>query len=148
MPKENKKRGRRADKKRRLEEAENIEEEPNKRQRQESEHTVANADFVAIDGIEVEGEEDAYNGPGERPFYGLLDEEEAEYFRKAGEVLDLNQFPDAHERNAFVESVYREAEGKELKIANSQSCSRLFERLLRLSTASQLKKVFKTFKEK
>jgi nucleolar protein 9 len=150
MPKENKKRGRRADKKRKLETT-NDEEEPSKRQRQEEEPVVeASEEYATQEGGEYaeEGEEGYGGYPGERPFYGLLDEEEQEYFRKAGEVLDLNQFPDAEERNAFVESVYREAEGKELKLANSQSCSRLFERLLRLSTASQLKKVFINFKEK
>jgi nucleolar protein 9 len=146
MPKENKKRGRRADKKRRLEEA-NETEEPSKRQRQDEEKTFeANEYYLGFEQKE-DGEEGDI-GPVERPFYGLLDEEEQEYFRKAGEVLDLNQFPDADERNAFVESLYREADGKELKLANSQSCSRLFERLLRLSTPSQLKKIFQKFKEK
>jgi nucleolar protein 9 len=41
--------------------------------------------------------------------------------------------------------VYKEADGKELKIANSQSCSRLMERLILLSTPIQLKGLFKKF---
>ncbi|TQS32539.1 hypothetical protein Golomagni_07143, partial [Golovinomyces magnicellulatus] len=45
----------------------------------------------------------------------------------------------------FLESVYKEAEGKELKLASSQSCSRLMERLIQLSTTSQKKHLFEAF---
>ena len=59
-------------------------------------------------------------GPAETPFYGLLDEEEQEYFKRADDVLELNQFEGPEERNVFLANVYREADGKELKLANSQ----------------------------
>ncbi|KAM3081254.1 Nucleolar protein 9 [Clarireedia jacksonii] len=68
----------------------------------------------------------------ERPFYGLLEDEEQEYFRRADELLELNDFPSAEERSLFLANVYREAKGKELKLACSQSCSRLMERLILL----------------
>jgi nucleolar protein 9 len=79
------------------------------------------------------------------PFYGLLDSEEQEYFSKANEVLELNQFNDAEERRLFVDSVYREADGKELKVACSQSCSRLMEKLISLSDMRQIRRLFSKF---
>lgn len=79
------------------------------------------------------------------PFYGLLGEDEQEYFKKADAMLELNQFADPEERNLFLGNVYKEARGKELKIANSQSCSRLMERLILLSTPDQLKSLFQKF---
>jgi len=78
-------------------------------------------------------------------FYGMLDDDEQEYFKKADEMLDLNQFDSPQDRAVFLQSVYKEADGKELKIANSQSCSRLLERLIQLSTADQLKNLFQKF---
>lgn len=78
-------------------------------------------------------------------FYGLLTDEEAEYFRNADEVLESNQFNDAEERGLFISNVYREADGKELKIANSQGCSRLLEKLVLLSTPGQLKRLWRVF---
>lgn len=78
-------------------------------------------------------------------FYGLLTEEEQEYFRRADEMLDLNAFSDPGERDMLIANVYKEAEGKELKLSNSQGCSRLMERLILLSTPVQLKSLFQNF---
>jgi nucleolar protein 9 len=75
----------------------------------------------------------------------MLDEEEQEYFKHADEMLEMNSFEDSEQRQLFLANVWREAEGKELKIANSQSCSRLMERLIQLSTPSQLKGLFQRF---
>ena len=86
-----------------------------------------------------------YAGPAELPYYGLLGEDEQEYFKGADSILELNQFADAEERDLFLANVYKEANGKELKIANSQSCSRLMERLISLSTPDQLKALFQKF---
>ncbi len=86
--------------------------------------------------------------PKERPFFGLLDEEEQEHFRNAADMLEANNFESLEERDQFLTSLFREAEGKELKIAQSQSASRLLERLMQLSTAAQLKKLFQTFSGK
>lgn len=83
--------------------------------------------------------------PGDMPFYGLLDEDEQEYFKRADSILELNQFADAEERHIFLANVYKETRGKELKLANSQSCSRLMERLILMSTPDQLKALFQKF---
>lgn len=159
MPKEHKKRGRREEKKRKRENEDGEEDIPSKRRRsQEAEGavdlTVKGDDFghelgyipIAVqDGTEIGEEHMSHTGLGDLPFYGLLDEDEQEYFKRADSMLEFNQFADVEERNLFLASVYREANGKELKIANSQSCSRLMERLIILSTPDQLKALFQKF---
>ncbi|KAH8735212.1 armadillo-type protein [Ilyonectria robusta] len=85
------------------------------------------------------------NGFGEKEFFGMLAEDEQEYFRRADELLELNQFPTADERDVFLLNVYKEAVGKELKLASSQSCSRLMERLIQLANTAQKKHLFEAF---
>jgi nucleolar protein 9 len=140
MPKEHKKRGRR--------------EEEKKRKRDHDDDPSAKRLKHQDTLDQPEEEEPVQNGadghvgrpvPEALPFYGMLDEEEQEYFKRADEMLELNQFGDAEERNLFLASVYKEADGKELKIANSQSCSRLLERLILLSSPDQLKSLFQKF---
>lgn len=81
----------------------------------------------------------------EKEFFGMLADEEQEYFRHADELLELNDFPSPEERAIFLQNVYKEAEGKELKLASSQSCSRLMERLILLSNSQQKKHLFEEF---
>ena len=147
MPKEKKKRGRRDEKKRRRED-ENKDGYLEKKQRTES---------MEKDYIEILVDDDPTNGHyeyhtdrrlGELPYYGLLDEEEQAYFKRADTMLELNQFGTEEERELFVNSVFREANGKELKIANSQSCSRFLERLIQVSKPDQLKILFRKFNGK
>ncbi len=143
MPKERKKRGRREEKKRKHEEELEL---SSSTKRQKSEHSEAEVEII-VDADEPRYDEnyEATTGPGEIQFYGLLDEDEQEYFKRADSMLELDQFADAEERSLFLANVYKEANGKELKIANSQSCSRLMERLILMSTPSQLKALFQKF---
>lgn len=142
MPKEHRKRGRRGEKKRKREK----EEEPAApSKRQKSEDVEEKVDNGGDEAELPEGYPEYASRPGDIPFYGLLDEDEQEYFKRADSMLELNQFTDADERNLFLANVYKEAGGKELKIANSQSCSRLMERLILLSTPGQLKNLFQKF---
>lgn len=99
-----------------------------------------------FDAGEQEGHEDAepYGGD-DRPFYGLLQDEEQEYFRRADELLEANDFPSDEERSLFLSNVFQELGGKELKVACSQSCSRLMERLILLSTVEQKRTLFGKF---
>ncbi|EQL00286.1 Armadillo-type fold protein [Ophiocordyceps sinensis CO18] len=91
-------------------------------------------------------EEPVHHGDaGEKEFFGMLADEEQEYFRRADEMLELNDFPSPEDRDVFVHSVYREAQSKELKLASSQSCSRLMERLIQLSNTAQKKRLFEAF---
>ncbi|KAN0102042.1 ARM repeat-containing protein [Hyaloscypha variabilis] len=153
MPRENKaKRGRREEKKeekalkRKREKGED--DTPRQKKQKSQDEDPAENDDVKITGLDNDyiplvDEEDT--AATERPFYGMLEDEEQEYFRHADELLELNDFPSEEERSLFLENVYREADGKELKIACSQSCSRLMERLILLSSAEQKKKLFEKF---
>lgn len=76
------------------------------------------------------------------PFFGLLDEQEQEYFRIQDEILKANAFETDENRNSFVKNFFREADGKELKLANSQGCSRLLEKMMGLASPKQLKNLF------
>ncbi|KAL9611829.1 MAG: hypothetical protein Q9167_003556 [Letrouitia subvulpina] len=141
MPKQYRKRGRREERKRKREEE--VSSVDFKRKKSESGN-----------GARMSGySEERPNAPvdlyakktGETPFYGLLDDQEQEYFKKADNLLEYNQFSDTEERDLFLANVYREVSGKELKVASSQSCSRLMERLIVLSNSSQIKTLFQTF---
>lgn len=81
----------------------------------------------------------------EREFFGMLTDEEQEYFRSADEKLETNDFESDEDRGYFLQSIYTEAVGKELKLASSQSCSRLMERLILLSNTRQKKRLFEAF---
>ncbi|KAF8250179.1 ARM repeat-containing protein [Wilcoxina mikolae CBS 423.85] len=129
MPREMRKRGRRAEKKRKTES--NTVPEP-------AAPALENLYVEDVDGAVAVREDDT-------TFYGLLTEEEQEYFRRADEVLALDQFGDEDEKALFIGNLYQEASGKELKIAHSQGCSRLLERLILLSTPAQLKALFQYF---
>ncbi|KNG80613.1 rRNA processing protein Nop9 [Aspergillus nomiae NRRL 13137] len=159
MPRENQKRGRRA--------AEKADKDAAKRKREEapedslpkrmkpstdeSDEINQGADYIPFDENYNENYDVNYDEnqsaapPGDMPFYGLLDPEEQEYFSRANEVLELNQFQDADERRIFLDSVYKEADGKELKIACSQGCSRLMEKLISMSDMRQIHRLFNKF---
>ncbi|KAK3698037.1 Glutamate decarboxylase 2 [Vermiconidia calcicola] len=141
MPQPNKKRGRRmGDKKRKHEDGDDDPEPPeSSSKRQKSTNDDMNASHVQSMSLES-----AYP-PMEKAFFGVLDDEEQEYFKRADDMLESNAFGDHDERSLFLANVYREADGKELKIAQSQSCSRLMERLIQFSTPSQLKTLFEKF---
>lgn len=152
MPKEHRKRGRREDKKRKREEDEEEAGQPEHTKRQRSQEA-GEDDVQFILGREngaAYGQQEGDNSfqheqPGEMQFYGMLDEQEQEYFKQADSTLDLNQFADAEEKTLFLNNLWKEVRGKELKIANSQSCSRLMERLVAASTSQQLKILWKKF---
>ncbi|KAK5662569.1 hypothetical protein OQA88_8482 [Cercophora sp. LCS_1] len=117
-----------------------------KRQRRELPENIASLDYIPL---EDDDDDAAPRGPGgagfEREFFGMLEDQEQEYFRHADELLELNDFPSTEERDLFLENVYKEAVGKELKLASSQSCSRLMERLILLSSTRQKKHLFQAF---
>ncbi|KAI3402071.1 hypothetical protein diail_4045 [Diaporthe ilicicola] len=105
------------------------------------------------DGYDGGAEQAQYTGGSggpaepEREFFGMLTDEEQEYFRSADEKLETNDFESDEDRGYFLQSLYTEAVGKELKLASSQSCSRLMERLILLSNTRQKKRLFEAFTE-
>lgn len=143
MPKEHKKRGRRAEEKKRKHEDHHEDEVEAKRPRVSAEHV------DMAEGEQLYNQEgQAYPNPDDAKYFGMLDEDEQEYFKRADDMLEANQFQDEDDRSNFLASVYKEAEGKELKMACSQGCSRLMERLIQTSTTGQLKTLFQKFSSK
>ncbi|KAL1973945.1 hypothetical protein VTN31DRAFT_5505 [Thermomyces dupontii] len=145
MPRERQKRGRRAQEKEKKKnqakrKLEDTTEEPAAKRSKPTTDDGA-PEYIPLEDSGVQG-----NGQGnDTPFYGLLDEEEQQYLSGADEVLELNQFRDEEERRIFVQNVYEEIKGKELKIACSQSCSRLMEKLIMLSDTRQVRRLFSRF---
>ncbi|KAK1757253.1 armadillo-type protein [Echria macrotheca] len=134
------------DEKRAKKRARDVEESepPAKRQRHESD--AFGGDDAIVKDQYVEPTESAHRSASfEREFFGMLEDQEQEYFRRADELLELNDFPSTEERDIFLQNVYKEAVGKELKLASSQSCSRLMERLILLSNTRQKKHLFQAF---
>ncbi|KAK0749854.1 armadillo-type protein [Schizothecium vesticola] len=125
------------------------EEEKIETKRQRTTDFDAGADYIPLDDNEHDGAERPIRGlgggPFEREFFGMLEEQEQEFFRRADELLEQNDFPSTYERDEFLQNVYKESVGKELKLASSQSCSRLMERLILLSSARQKKTIFNAF---
>src|SRR5580700_6854533 len=59
--------------------------------------------FTGTDNPEEDLGEGVYeSGAIERPFFGLLTDEEQDYFRHADELLELNEFPSSEERSLFL----------------------------------------------
>jgi len=147
MPRENKKRGRRGEEQKRKFDEANGDEDFDQAKRQRVSAEPEETSFAHQNDYEPleAGADTTQDAAVERPFFGMLDDEEQEYFRKADDMLELNDFADPAERDLFLASVYREANGKELKLANSQSCSRLMERIIELSSPQQLKTLFQKF---
>jgi len=147
MPKEHKRRGRREEQKKKRKREQDDPEAAPKRRRTSLEigHEPTVDDQAPPPPPPQDDAVEGVPRPEAMPFYGMLDDDEQEYFKRADEMLELNQFDGPDERSLFIESVWKEASGKELKIANSQSCSRLMERLILLSSPSQLKDLFQKF---
>lgn len=145
MPKELKKRGRRAEKQKRVPEGED---RPAKRQRIDSAENFG-VDGKAGDDFISFGQDKSYDDKDESgtTFYGLLTEEEQEYYTNVNKKITANDFEDDADRATFIEAIYRETSGKEIKVASSQSCSRHLERFIHLSTPNQLRSLFEAFLE-
>lgn len=132
--------------KKRAREVEEPEPETKRQRRDDVSEGLESADYIPLEDDNNAAPSGGAAGPGfEREFFGMLEDQEQEYFRHADELLELNDFPSAEERDIFLQNVYKEAAGKELKLASSQSCSRLMERLILLSNTRQKKHLFVAF---
>ena len=153
MPRENKKRGRREEaknNKRKLEEADS---DSSKRFKPNDEHEDVVAEDVNVRGdagddyigIDIAPNSGVLEMQEEDQFHGLLDPQEQEYYANVNSKIVANDFESDEDRAIFIEAVYRETEGKELKVASSQSCSRYLEKIILLSTGEQLRRLFGKF---
>lgn len=131
MPKEVRKRGRRAEESRRNErEAAEAQEQAEEAARQE--------EYEQRQALREQEKE-------QMAFYGLVSDQESEYFKQAESTLAVDAFGSAEERLGFVASVFEEARGKELKLMTNQICSKLVERLILLANDAQLSAFFRVF---
>ena len=147
MPQPNKKRGRRLEgKKRKLDDGEDDPEPRQSRKRRKSIDINRDHDFTPMDDQD-ESLDSAYP-PREKAFFGMLEDEEQEYFRSQLSKLETNSFEEDEGPDDVLDDVYRESDGKELKLAQSQSCSRLMERVIHHATPVRLKKLFSKFRGK
>lgn len=131
MPKEVRKRGRRA-------------EESRKKERKDIEASEQAADVARVQEFEqrqLEREQERE----QMAFYGLVNDQELEYFKQAESTLSVDAFGSAEERLGFVKSVFEEAQGRELKLMTNQICSKLIERLILLANDAQLSTFFRVF---
>lgn len=149
MPRENRKRGRREEAKLEKRKRDETQQGPSKRFKSDDEPR----DEIRIDGdagddfigIDVDPSSGNQAPEDEDQFHGLLDPQEQEYYANINSKIVANDFESDEDRDFFIEAVYRETEGKELKVASSQSCSRYLEKIIMLSTAEQLRNLFSKF---
>ncbi|KAI8391327.1 armadillo-type protein [Radiomyces spectabilis] len=71
--------------------------------------------------------------------FGEIDEQMLGYFKNVEKMLDDPQFETAEDQRLFVDSVYCEVEGNELRLTTNYSCSLILEKLLKISNAFQLR---------
>lgn len=145
MPKEVRKRGRRAEKARKEEKLQ--EEEELKKQEEQYNQNERYDDHNDNDdsyGYHEDGE-DGEDGDNQMSFFGLLDDQELEYFKQAESTLGVDAFGSPEERRGFVFSVFEETRGKELKLVTNHICSRLVERLILLANDKQILDLLKAF---
>ena len=88
---------------------------------------------------------DTVNNGEPNTFYGVLDTQELEYFKQAESTLAIDTFETPEEKEQFISSVIEESKNKELKLATSQICSKLMERIILAGTNQQLKAMFQSF---
>lgn len=112
-----------------------------------------NDDFIPLgDSIELDdhkiNEDDTNAGEFVRDnrssFFGLLDRQELEYFKNAESILATNSLNN-DEQDVFIENLFAEANGKELKLATNQICSKLLERMINLANTDQLMQIVRAF---
>ncbi|KAK6364186.1 uncharacterized protein PV06_04361 [Exophiala oligosperma] len=152
MPRENKKRGRReeAKNKRKYEEGDSQNSKRFKATEQYGDEQVdhfdvrgnAGDEFISFGAPHDHGHQELLE---EDQFHGLLDPEEQEYYSNVNSKIVANDFESDEDRATFIEAVYRETDGKELKVASSQSCSRYLEKIIMLSTSEQQRRLFNKF---
>ncbi|KAK9477197.1 armadillo-type protein [Lipomyces japonicus] len=130
MPREQKKRGRRLQKK------------PYEVDEKQKEVFETGEDVVAEDESTAEQHE-GYNA-----FYGLLDSSQIEYFNEAVTLLETNSFGSDEEKHQFYEALWNEVEGIELKVITDPTGSKVFERLLVLASEEQWISLYNKFSGK
>ncbi|KAJ1672586.1 Nucleolar protein 9, partial [Spiromyces aspiralis] len=74
--------------------------------------------------------------------YGILNPDLQSYIKNCEPMLDDSQFESSEDLDAFLDSVYQEIRGKEVIVMTDHDCSRILEKLLRVSNDYQIMHVF------
>lgn len=113
---------------------EDVEERVNLETLQQQNYEVEDTDFQKASS----------NGKDPNTFFGVLDSEELDYFKRSEATLSINTFETEEDKKIFIQNVIKEASKKELKLATSQICSKLMERLiLDCEDIDLIKQIFK-----
>ncbi|KAK9369788.1 armadillo-type protein [Lipomyces kononenkoae] len=131
MPREQKKRGRRLQKK----------------PYEKSQPEVEEVEPVLEPVEEGEYYQDDENHPavGQQVFYGLLDSTQTEYFKEAEGLMTSNMFTSNEERDQFYEALWSEINGIELKVSTDPTGSKILERLLLAALTEKLLEIYKAY---
>ncbi|KAI8881502.1 ARM repeat-containing protein [Backusella circina FSU 941] len=71
--------------------------------------------------------------------FGEVDEEILGYFKNVEQTLDDPPFETGEDQRLFVQNVYTEVDGNELRLSTNYSCSLILEKLLKISDSFQLR---------
>lgn len=115
-----------------------------RRVKKDNEDDVAGSDTEKYVTSETPKEEKAVSKE-DQVFFGLVDANELTYFRQAEQTLNINTFGTPEERDMFIDSVFQEAKGKELKLVTNQIGSKLMERLIFCAKLKHIHQLFNTF---
>ncbi|KAJ2799812.1 Nucleolar protein 9 [Coemansia guatemalensis] len=74
--------------------------------------------------------------------YGLVNPDLQAYFKSCEGMLDNPDFETGEDRALFVNNVYNEMKGYELQLTTDHECSRILEKLFRISSEYQIKRFF------
>ncbi|PIA18352.1 ARM repeat-containing protein [Coemansia reversa NRRL 1564] len=74
--------------------------------------------------------------------YGLVNPDLQAYFKSCEGMLDSPDFETGEDRALFVNNLYNEMKGYELQLTTDHECSRILEKLFRISSEYQIKRFF------
>ncbi|KAI8067451.1 armadillo-type protein [Gongronella butleri] len=106
-------------------------------EQQQQEHHDDNEDTYRDPIMTVQDLHDQYQF--QAAHYGEVEENLVAYFKGIETKLDDQDFDSPEDQRLFVENVYSEVEGNELRLATNYSCSLILEKLLKISDHFQLR---------
>ncbi|KAJ2798436.1 Nucleolar protein 9 [Coemansia helicoidea] len=79
--------------------------------------------------------------------YGLVNPDLQKYLKSCEGMLDQPDFETAEDRDIFVRNVYGEMKNHELQLTTDHECSRILEKLFRISSEYQIQRFFSITRE-
>ncbi|KAJ2085031.1 Nucleolar protein 9 [Coemansia sp. RSA 986] len=79
--------------------------------------------------------------------YGLVNPDLQKYLKSCEGMLDDQAFESAEDRDIFINNVYSEMKNFELQLTTDHECSRILEKLFRISSNYQIRRFFSLTKE-